>query len=345
MARKPRIEYEGAVYHVMNRGDRGGRIFKDRLDYELFITTMGEVCRRAGWVMHSYALMPNHFHWQVETPEANLVAGMKWFLGVYSQRFNNRHAKRGHVFQGRYKAVPIESESGHYFETLSTYIHLNPARARLLTDPKKGLEQHRWSSYMDYLRPASRRPVWLRVDRVLGNMNLEDNAEGRTAYRRYLRGRMRELGTKRGKKESRGEWKQIRSGWYAGSEEFGKDLLEKLSSVIEGKQRTSYSGGAIQAHDEHEAERLIRSGMATLEIDEADLTRLPKGHDLKCLLAWLAHQQTMASHAWLADRLRMGFPTALSAYIRRGDVARSGPLGRLRKRLKEAVLSDIRTDP
>ena len=134
MGRKPRIEYEGAVYHVMNRGDRGGKVFKDRLDFELFLRCTADACERTGWRIHAYALLRNHFHWLLETPEANLVDGMKWFLGAYSQRFNARHGQRGHVFQGRYKAVVIDGRSGDYFETVSTYIHLNPARARLLRD-------------------------------------------------------------------------------------------------------------------------------------------------------------------------------------------------------------------
>ena len=137
MARKPRVEYEGAVYHVMNRGDRGRKIFRDRVDYELFWGALGAVCRRCGWRVHAHAALPNHFHWLVETPEANLVAGMKWVPGAYSQRFNARHRQRGHVFQGRYKALPIQSESGEYFETVSTYIHLNPARAGLLQEGER----------------------------------------------------------------------------------------------------------------------------------------------------------------------------------------------------------------
>ena len=146
MPRKPRVEYVGAVYHVMNRGDRGGGIFRDKLDYELFLVKTREVCSRTGWKIHSYVLMPNHFHWLVETPEGNLVAGMKWFLGAYSQGYNARHGQRGHVFQGRYKAVPVESESGNYFETVSTYIHLNPARGKLLNGDHPDLGAYRWSS-------------------------------------------------------------------------------------------------------------------------------------------------------------------------------------------------------
>ena len=261
MSRKPRIEYRGAVYHVMNRGDRGGKTFKDKLDYELFLSAMDEVCERTGWRLHAYVLLPNHFHWLLETPEANLVLGMKWFLGAYSQRFNARHGQRGHVFQGRYKAVVIESDSGAYFETVSTYIHLNPARARLLRDPERGLDEYGWSSYGNYLGSARGRPGWLDVNRVLGNLALKDDSKGRRRYVQYMEGRMRELRTREGKRMYNAECKPIRYGWYAGSEEFRQRLLVKVKKAVAGKDRLSYSGAAMREHDEKEAERLICAGM------------------------------------------------------------------------------------
>ena len=116
MARKPRIEYEGALYHVMSRGDHGEPIFKDDADREAFLRTVGEVKERTGWLVHAYVLMRNHFHALVETPEANLVAGMRWFLGTYTQRYNGRHRVRGHLFQGRYKAVIMDEEEDGYTE-------------------------------------------------------------------------------------------------------------------------------------------------------------------------------------------------------------------------------------
>ena len=87
-------------------------MFLDGLDYEVFLKTLTEVCERTGWRIHSYVLMKNHFHWLLETPEGNLVEVMKWFLSAYSQRFNGRHGRHGHVFQGRYKAVIVDAESG-----------------------------------------------------------------------------------------------------------------------------------------------------------------------------------------------------------------------------------------
>ena len=99
MARKLCVQYPGAIYHVMNRGDRGEPILRDDQDRERFLATLGQACAKTGWQVQAYCLMPNHFHLVVETPQANLVAGMKWFLGVSTTRFNRRHKLFGHLFK------------------------------------------------------------------------------------------------------------------------------------------------------------------------------------------------------------------------------------------------------
>src|SRR6059058_422292 len=132
MARALRIEYPGAVYHVVARGNQGQAIFQDDGDRRSFLKTLGEACEKTGWVVHAYVLMSNHYHLLLETPEANLVAGMKWLQGTYTQRNNSRHELRGHLFQGRYKAIVVDGEEESYFQVVSTYIHLNPARAKLI---------------------------------------------------------------------------------------------------------------------------------------------------------------------------------------------------------------------
>ena len=108
MARKLRVEYPGAIYHVMNRGDRREPIFRDDEDRQRFLETLGEACAKTGWQVHALCLMPNHFHLVVETPQPNLVAGMKWLLGTYTGRFNRRHKLFGHLFSGRYKALIVD---------------------------------------------------------------------------------------------------------------------------------------------------------------------------------------------------------------------------------------------
>jgi len=91
----------------MNRGDRRELIFMDDADRQRFVDTLGEVCAKTGWQVHAYVLMPNHFHWVVETPLPNLVAGMKWLLGTDTSRFNRRHKLFGHLFCGRYKSLIV----------------------------------------------------------------------------------------------------------------------------------------------------------------------------------------------------------------------------------------------
>ena len=151
MARKLRLEYAGAIYHVMNRGDRREPIFKDDEDRQRFISTLGEACAKTGWQIHALCLMPNHFHLVMETPQPNLVAGMKWLLGTYTSRFNRRHKFFGHLFSGRYKALIVDGSGNGYLKSVCDYVHLNPVRAKLL-QPEQPLAAYRWSSWPDYLK-------------------------------------------------------------------------------------------------------------------------------------------------------------------------------------------------
>jgi len=150
MARKLRVEYPGAVYHVMNRGDRREPIFRDDADRQRFVNTLGEACGKTGWQVHALCLMPNHFHMVVETPRGNLVAGMKWFLGTYTGRFNRRHKLFGHLFSGRYKALIVDGSGNGYLKAVCDYVHLNPARAKLLHS-EQALREYRWSSWPEYM--------------------------------------------------------------------------------------------------------------------------------------------------------------------------------------------------
>src|SRR6476620_108197 len=167
MARKLRVEYPGAIYHLMNRGDRREPIFKDDEDRQRFLGTLGEACVKTGWPVHAYCLMSNHFHLVIETPQSNLVRGMKWFLGVYTSRFNRRHKLFGHLFSGRYKSLIVDGSGSGYLKTVCDYVHLNPVRAKLLRSKDKSSD-YDWSSYCDYLKTPGERKPWLRVNRVLG---------------------------------------------------------------------------------------------------------------------------------------------------------------------------------
>jgi putative transposase len=152
----------------MCRGDRREAIFRKEGDRALFLAALEEMSARTGILIHSYVLMTNHYHLLIETPEPNLVAGMQWFQGTYTQRFNARHRLSGHLFQGRYKAIPIEAERSEYFRIASDYIHFNPARARLLDAAKPDLMSYAWSSFPLFVKEA-RLPEWLRRERVFNS--------------------------------------------------------------------------------------------------------------------------------------------------------------------------------
>src|SRR5689334_3042269 len=111
MARKPRLQYPGAVYHVMSRGNHRQPIVHSDDDRQLFLKTLGEACQKANFQVHAFCLMNNHFHLVVETPEGNLVAGMKWLLSTYTARHNRRRKVFGHLFSGRYKALIIDAKT------------------------------------------------------------------------------------------------------------------------------------------------------------------------------------------------------------------------------------------
>src|SRR6266581_5244223 len=149
----------------MNRGDRREPIFLDDVDRRSFVETLAGVCVKTGWHVHAYVLMPNHFHLVVETPQPNLVAGMKWFLETYTSRLNPRHKLFGHLFSGRYKSLIVDGSGTGYLKSVCDYVHLNPVRAKLLKAGQR-LREYRWSSWPEYLKGPDKRASWLRVDRV-----------------------------------------------------------------------------------------------------------------------------------------------------------------------------------
>src|SRR5262249_35229899 len=210
--------------HVMNRGDRREPIFKDNEDRQQFLQTVGEVCDKTGWHIHAYCLMGNHFHLVVETPQANLVVGMKWFLGTYTARFNRRHRLFGHLFSGRYKSLVVDGSGNGYLRMVCDYVHLNAVRAKLLS-PKQSLKDYPWSSYVEYLKLPSRRAPWLRTDRLLGEMRIpKDSVAGRRQFQLAMEQRR---GTETGQ-----NWRELRRGWLLGEEAFRKELLAQVHEKI-----------------------------------------------------------------------------------------------------------------
>jgi putative transposase len=197
-------------------------IFLDDEDRRLFLKTLGEASKKTGWRVHSYVQMGNHYHLLLETPEANLSIGMHWLQSTYTIRHNMRHRKRGHLFQGRYKAIPVESGDGMYFRTASDYIHLNPVRAGWIEEGKK-LESYAWSSFPALIGVAGKRPGWL-----CGGWVLEqgDTAGGRRIYRKHMEQRAAE--EREGGTIDLEMLAMLRKGWIFGSEAFREAILERF---------------------------------------------------------------------------------------------------------------------
>ena len=129
MARKVRVEYAGAFYHVINRGNYRSWIFETEATRKSVLKCLTEVCQAKGWRVYAWCLMSNHYHLLIETPEPNLVSGMRWLQSTFANRFNRYRKENGHVFQGRYKALLIDGEA---LGAVCHYIHLNPIRAGLI---------------------------------------------------------------------------------------------------------------------------------------------------------------------------------------------------------------------
>ena len=294
MARKLRVQYSGAIYHLMNRGDRREPIFRDDQDRRCFLETLGQTCQKTGWQVHAYCLMLNHFHLVVETPNANLVAGMKWFLGTYTSRFNRRHKLLGHLFSGRYKSLIVDGSGDGYLRTVSDYAHLNPVRARLLK-PEEPLQSYRWSSYPEYLKRAGARVPWLRVDRVLGELGIgQDDARGRQRFAEAMEER-------RGK-DRPGEWRAVRRGWFLG----GAPLKERVVELMGGGVGEHHGGEEKRESDEQKAQRLVREELRKRRWTEQDLEQRRKTDAIKVEMAARLRRETVMTWDWIAQRLRMG---------------------------------------
>jgi REP element-mobilizing transposase RayT len=296
MARKLRVEYPGALYHVMNRGDRREPIFKDDRDRELFLETLGEACAKTAWQVHALCLMPNHFHLVIETPRGNLVAGMKWLLGTYTGRFNRRHKLFGHLLSGRYKALIVDGSTDGYLKTVCDYVHLNPVRAKMI-EPAQKLSVYRWSSYPAYLLPPRKRPTWLRVDRLFGEHGIpRDSKPGRRHFAAVMEARR--------EGEAAQEFKAVRRGWCLGSAAFRKELLgqmqEQMGAEHYGEERLETS--------EALAEAIIHSELKRRRWRNEDLGRHPGGDPVKVALAVRLRAETEMTVRWIAERLHMGTP-------------------------------------
>jgi len=178
MPRPPRIEYEGAFHHVMNRGRHSQAIYRDDDDYKIFLNTLSEVTKEYSAVIHAYCLMTNHYHLLIETPKANLSQIMKHVNGLYTQRYNRKHKKDGTLFRGRHKSILVDEDA--YLLQLTRYIHRNPLEVK--KKMVQTLADYPWSSYPAYINQA--KPAdWLFRDKTYQMLDHRHRYKG---YRNYV---------------------------------------------------------------------------------------------------------------------------------------------------------------
>jgi putative transposase len=211
MARQWRIEFEGALYHILSRGNQQQDIFLGDEDRDGFLDVLGEMSDRFAVDIFAYVLMDNHYHILLRTQNPNLSKSMQWMGTTYTRRFNLNHLRSGHLFQGRYKSIIVENDA--YLQRLSYYIHRNPLRAGLV----HRLADYHWSSYPAYAY-NKKHPEWLNTDVILEQYNVQDK---RRAYRQKVQ---------KYSDEKNRIWEDVCHGLIYGSQNFVDEIKSNYLS-------------------------------------------------------------------------------------------------------------------
>ena len=301
MARKLRLEFPGAIYHVINRGNYREFVFRSFGAQQAFETCLFQACERSGWLLHAFVVMGNHYHLAVETPQGNLVAGMHWLQATYANRFNRLRGEHGHLFQGRYQGLLVEE--GERLGTLCHYIHLNPARAGIV--PESRLVEHRHSSYW-YLHHPRQRPDFLRVETALREAGqLADTPAGRRSYASYLAWQLAA-----GTAGRSAAYVSMSRGWALGSKEFKRTLLQ--DHAVAEEIRAWERDGARQVRAE-KWQQALEGFLRQVPPEEMADARGSAPWQVRIAAAMKA--STDANNRWLATQLKVGSPRYLAKLV------------------------------
>lgn len=303
MARKARIEYEGAYYHVINRGNYRSWIFESEGARKSFVECLQLACCAKNWRLHGWCLMGNHYHLLIQTPDANLVDGMRWLQSTFANRFNRYRGVNGHVFQGRYKAILLDVDA---IGPVAHYIHLNPVRAGIVTADH--LESHQDSSFYQLWNPRKRWSFSNFECCLESAGGLKDVPHGRRLYRDYL-----EWLSAEDTEQKRFGFEKMCKGWAKGSQSFKKAVLEdyddaKLKQLVESEAKEMR---------EPYWERILNRSLKCIGKTAEDLAADRKGAMWKVTLARYLRESHLIPNAWLVESMHMGTPNSLSSQISR----------------------------
>jgi REP element-mobilizing transposase RayT len=288
------LEFEGAIYHVISRGNYRKALFEGGAT-GAFEKTLFDACAKCGWRLHAYVVMSNHYHLALETPEPNLVEGMRWLQGTFGIRFNALRRERGHVFQARYKSLVIEA--GRPLLGLVNYIHLNPVRAGLVSLAE--LRQYAGSSYPKFFDAEP--PGSLIRERFLAALEFPDSALGMREYAKHLT-----LAEESDPSRHDELTRRYCHGWAVASEEYRGELKKHYAGLAE----PSGWGGAEVVELREEKWRLaLETLMRHARKSAEDARAEPKSARWKVEIARELRASTTATNRWIAEHLAMGHPT------------------------------------
>ena len=319
MARKLRVESEGGIYHVLNRGNYRAPIFRGEKAKTAFLKCLAETCEKTGWRVSAWCVMSNHYHLAVATPRGNLVEGMRWLQGTFSSRYNRFRAERGHLFQGRYQSLLVDPAGG--LGPLCHYIHLNAVRANLR--PVEQLSAWPWSSFAWLMNPRVR-PEWYDPTAALEHAgDLKDTAAGRRKYQDYVAWLSEDESARKEQKFS-----EMSKGWVIGTADFAKKMIRAHDEVLgHGRRMGEDLRSAREGIWEEELTRLLRK----LGRRPRDLVQAGTSEVWKLAIAAALKTRTTATNRWLGSALNMGalheVSRKVSAWERQPDLALAQRLG------------------
>ncbi len=304
MARIPRYQFEGAIYHVINRGNYRQDIFISAGAAQAFLNCLYEATQKSHWILHAYCLMSNHFHLALETPNANLVVGMQWLQSTFANRFNRFFKERGHLFQGRYHALLVEPGAG--LAALVNYIHLNPVRSGIV--PAPSLRKYRWSSY-PLLFLKRKRPPFCQFESWLSETGgLKDTPAGHKSYEQYL---LWLAMNDQAQKEQ--QFSKMCKGWVVGSRSFKKQLVKQFNKESKYNLQGSKECGEI---NDLTAELILENCLNRLAKGPVEIASDKKTAPWKVVITMILKRKSNASNPWITKQLNMGHPDNICRSIK-----------------------------
>lgn len=300
MARRLRLEFSHAVYHILNRGNYRRDLFLSAGEAQAFVSALEEAVACQGWVLHAYVIMRNHYHLALETPDPNLVSGMHWLQSTFATRFNRFRRERGHLFQGRYQALVIEDQAA--LARVVDYIHLNPVRVGLVEAGQ--VAAFRWSSLGRLIRgrafPGMTGEFWL------AHHGLKPNASGWKAYQDHLVALAADPA-----QQDKLEFSRMSSGWAIGTHGWRQAIAKEHAAKA---LNPGLPAGELKALRATLWEKAVARELTAAGKDDAALARERKFAPWKVKLAAKLRTEGIPSK-WLAQRLHLGSPDSARVYL------------------------------